>query len=68
MPLESKMHGEDEVGSENDWEDFNTISELNIQYWTSVYGQFEDTLIVLVEANTLRSKHLTGKLAKKRSN
>ena len=62
------MHGEDEVGSENDWEDFNTISELNIQYWTSVYGQFKDTLIVLVEVNTLRSKHLTGKLAKKRSN
>ena len=37
LPIKSKMHGDDDVGNEDDWEDFNAISEVNIQSWISVY-------------------------------
>ena len=30
------MHGDDDVGNEDDWEDFNTISDVNTQSWISV--------------------------------
>ena len=31
LPIKSKMHCDDDVGNEDDWDDFNTISEVNIQ-------------------------------------
>ena len=34
------MHCDDAVGNEGDWEDFNTISEVNIQSWIPVYEYF----------------------------
>ena len=37
LPIKSKMHCDDDVGNEDDWDDFNTISEVNIQSWISVY-------------------------------
>ena len=35
--MKSKMHRDDDVGNEDDWEDFNTISEVNTQSRISVY-------------------------------
>ena len=35
--MKSKMHRDDDVKNEDDSEDFNTISEVNIQSWVSVY-------------------------------
>ena len=29
--MKSKMHRDDDVRNEDNWEDFNTISEVNIQ-------------------------------------
>ena len=37
LPMKRKMHHDDDVGNEDDGEDFNTISEVNTQSWISVY-------------------------------